>query len=101
MINPVQARHAVKVELPHFADNTQQDENEFLIAILSALQLSRYQGSCKSCKYQSIEKEVVSCIEVSVPERGVSILENCLEIWLTADEVQDGSVQAVVNMEVV
>ena len=56
VIHPVQARHAVKVELPQFADNTQQDAHEFLMAIFPVLQLSRYQGStssvlqCKSCK---------------------------------------------------
>ena len=91
----MQARHAVKVELPQFADNTQQDAHEFLMAILPVLQLPRYQGSvssvlqCKSCKYQSIKKEVFSCIEVPVPERGVASLENCLERWLVALEVQD------------
>ena len=75
--HPLQVRHAVKVELPHFADNTQQDAHEFLMTILPVLQLSRYQGSlssllqCKSCKYQSIKKEIFSCIEVSVPEREV------------------------------
>ena len=58
--------------------------------------LPRYQGSvssavlqCKSCKYQSIKKEVFSCIEVPVSERGVASLENCLERWLVALEVQD------------
>ena len=56
VIHPVQVRHAVKVELPQFADNTQQDAHEFLMAIFPVLQLSRYQGSassvlqCKSCK---------------------------------------------------
>ena len=39
VIHPVQARHSVKVELPQFADNTQQDEHEFLMAILPVLQL--------------------------------------------------------------
>ena len=64
------------------------------MTILSVLQLPRNQGSvssvlqCKSCKYQSIKKEVFSCIEVPVPERGVASLEDCLERWLTADEVQ-------------
>ena len=59
------------------------------------VQLPRYQGcvssvlQCKSCKYQSIKKEVFSCIEVPVPERGVANLDNCLERWLAADEVQD------------
>ena len=84
-----------KSELPQFADNTQQDAHEFLMAILPVLQLPRYQGSvssvlpCKSCKCQSIKKEVFSCIEVSVRERGVANLENCLERSLAADEVQD------------
>ena len=70
VIHPVQARHAVKVELPQFADNTQQDAHEFLMAIFPVLQLSRYQGSvssvlqCKSCEYQSIYKEVISCSSV-------------------------------------
>ena len=92
MIHPVQARHAVNVELPKFADNTQQDAHEFLMAILPVLELTRYQGSvssvlqCKSCKYQSIKKEVFSCIDVPVPERGVASLENCLERWLAEDE---------------
>ena len=31
VIHPVQARHAVKFELPQFADNTQQDQDEFLM----------------------------------------------------------------------
>ena len=39
MIHPVQVRHAVKVELPQFAENTQQDVHEFLMAILPLLQL--------------------------------------------------------------
>ena len=75
VIHPIQARHAVKVELPQFADNTQQDTHELLMTILPVLQLPRYQGSvssflqCKSCKYQSIKKEVFSCIEVPVPEK--------------------------------
>ena len=47
-IHPVQARHVVKVELPQFADKTQQHAHEFLMAILPALQLSRYQGSVSS-----------------------------------------------------
>ena len=57
VIHPVQARYVVKVELPQFADNTQQDADEFLMAILLALQLPRYQESvssvlqCKSFKY--------------------------------------------------
>ena len=95
LIHPVQARHAVKVELPQFADNTQQDAHEFLMPILPMLQLPRYQGSassvlqCKNCKYHSIKKEVFSCIEVPVLERGIASLENCLERWLAADEVQD------------
>ena len=93
--HPVQARHAVKVELPQFADNTQQDTHEFLMAILPVLQFPRYWGcvssvlQCKNCKYQSIKKEVFSCIEVAVPGRGVKSLENCLERWLAADQVQD------------
>ena len=41
-MHPVQARHAVKVELPQFANNTQQDVHEFLMAILPVLQLPRY-----------------------------------------------------------
>ena len=91
----MQARHAVKVELPQFTDNTQQDAHEFLVAILPVLQLPRCQGSvslvlqCKSCKYQSIKKEVFSCIEVPVPNGGVASLEDCLGRWLAADEVQD------------
>ena len=90
VIHTVQARHAVNVELPQFADNTQQDAHEFLIAILPVLQLPRYQGSvlsvlqCKSCKYQSIKKKVFSCFEAPVAERGVTSLENCLERWLAA-----------------
>ena len=42
VIHSVQARHTVKVELPQFADNTQQNAHEFLIAILPVLQLPRY-----------------------------------------------------------
>ena len=42
VMHPVQARHAVKVELPQFANNTQQDVHEFLMAILPVLQLPRY-----------------------------------------------------------
>ena len=34
-------------------------------------------------------REVLTCIEVSCPERGAASLENCLERWLAADEVQD------------
>ena len=45
VIHPVQARHAVKVELPQFADNTQQDAHEFLTAILPVQQLPRHQGT--------------------------------------------------------
>ena len=45
VIHPVQARHVVKVELPQFADNTQQDAHEFLIAILPVQQLPRHQGT--------------------------------------------------------
>ena len=95
VIHPVQARHAIKVELPQFTENTQQDAHEFLMAILPVLQLPRYQGSvssvlqCKSCKYQSIKKDVFSCIEVLVPEGGVASSENCLKRWLAADKVQD------------
>ena len=95
VIYPVQVRHAVKVELPHFADNTQQEAHELLMAILPVLQLPRYQGSvssilqCKSCEYQSIKKEVFGCIEVPVPEIGAASLENCLERWLAPDKVQD------------
>ena len=92
----MQVRHAVKVELPQFADNTQQDAREFLMAILPVLQLPRYQGSvssvlqCKSCKYQSIKTlPVFSCIEVQVPEIGAASLENCLQRWLAPDKVQD------------
>ena len=43
VIHPVQARHAVKVELPQFADKTQQDAHQFLMTILPVLQLP--QGS--------------------------------------------------------
>ena len=95
VIHPVQARHAGKIELPQFADNTQQDAHEFLMAILPVLQLPRYRGSvssvlqCKIRKYQSIKKEVFSCIEVPVPERRGASLENCLERWLAKSEVQD------------
>ena len=42
VIHPVQARHAVKVELPQFADSTQQDAHEFLKAVLPVLQFPRY-----------------------------------------------------------
>ena len=42
VIYPVQVRHAVKVELPQFADNSQQDTHEFLREILPVLQLPRY-----------------------------------------------------------
>ena len=48
MIHQVQVRHAAKVELPQFADNTQKDAHEFLMAILPVLQLPRYQGSVSS-----------------------------------------------------
>ena len=48
MIHHVQVRHAAKVELPQFADNTQKDAHEFLMAILPVLQLPRYQGSVSS-----------------------------------------------------
>ena len=48
MIHPIQARHAVKVELAQFADNTQQDTHELLMTILPVLQLPRYQGSVSS-----------------------------------------------------
>ena len=91
----VQARHVVKVELPQFADNKQQGAHEFLMTILPVLQLPRYQGSvssvlqCKTCRYQSIKKEVLSCIEVPVPERGAASLENCLDRWWAADKVRD------------
>ena len=37
LIHPVQVRDAVKVELPQFADNIQQDAHEFLMAILPVL----------------------------------------------------------------
>ena len=90
VIHPVQARYAVKGELPQFAYNIQQNAHEFLMTIFPVLQLPRYQGSvssglqCKSCKYQSIKKEVFSCIEVPVPERGVASLENCLERWFSS-----------------
>ena len=85
MIHPVQVRHVVKVELPQFADNKQQDAYEFVMTILLVLQLRRYQGSVssvlqyKSGKCQSTKKYVLSFIEVPVPERGVASLENCLE----------------------
>ena len=75
VIHPVQASHFVKAELPQFADKTQQDALEFLMTFLPLLQLPRYQGSvlsilqCKSCKYQSLKKEVFKCIEVPMPER--------------------------------
>ena len=74
VIHPVQANHAVKVELPQFADKTQQDSLEFLMTFLPVLQLPRYQGSvlsilqCKSRKYQSVKK-VFKCIEVLMPNR--------------------------------
>ena len=74
VIHPVQANHAVKVELPQFTDKTQQDALEFLMTFLPVLQLPRYQGSvlsilqCKSCKYQSVKK-VFKCIEVLMPKR--------------------------------
>ena len=42
--HPVQTRHAVKVELPQFADNTQQDVREFLMAVLPMLDLPRHKG---------------------------------------------------------
>ena len=80
MIQPVQARHALKVELPQFADKAQKAAHECLMSILPVLQLPRYQWSvlsilqCKSSKYQSMKKEVLSCIEVLVPERGVASL---------------------------
>ena len=38
VIHPVQAIHAVKVALPQFAENSQQDAHEFLMAILPVLQ---------------------------------------------------------------
>ena len=37
VIHLVQARHAVSVELPQFADNTQQEAHEFLMEILPML----------------------------------------------------------------
>ena len=37
VIHLVQARHAVNVELPQFADNTQQEAHEFLMEILPML----------------------------------------------------------------
>ena len=85
VIHPVQVRHVVKVELPQFADNKQQDAHEFVMTILLVLQLRRYQGNVssvlqyKSGKCQSTKKYVLSFIEVPVPERGVASLENCLE----------------------
>ena len=48
MIHPVQARNAVKVELPQFADNTQQVSHKFLITTLPLLQLPRYQDFISS-----------------------------------------------------
>ena len=42
LIYPVQTRHDVKVELPQFTDNTQQDAQEFLMAILPVIFLTRY-----------------------------------------------------------
>ena len=70
VIHPGQARHTVKVELPQFADGLQQDAHAFIMAILPALQLPRYQGSvssklqCKNCKYQFVKRNVFRCIEV-------------------------------------
>ena len=86
VIYPVQVRYTVKVELTQFFDNTQQDAHEFLVAISNGVSSVL---QCKSCKYQSIKKEVLSWIEVPVPEIGVASLENCLERWLAADEVPD------------
>ena len=43
LLKVAQARHAVKVKLPKFSDNTQQDTHEFLMKILPVLQLPRYQ----------------------------------------------------------
>ena len=94
-MHPVQPRHAVKVELPQFADNTQRNAHEFLMANFPVLQLPRYQGSvssvlqCKSCVNTSLSRKRKSCTEVPVPERGVASLENCLQRWLAADEFQD------------
>ena len=48
LIYPVQTRHDVKVELPQFTDNTQQDAQEFLMAILPVILLTRYQGNVSS-----------------------------------------------------
>ena len=82
MIYPVHARHAFKIESPQFADNMQI----ILNGSSSSAAVIKISGSvssvleCKSCKYQSIKREVFSCIEVLVPERSISSLENCLEI---------------------
>ena len=95
VMHPVQPRHAVKVELPQFADNTQRNAHEFLMANFPVLQLPRYQGSvssvlqCKSCVNTSLSRKRKSCTEVPVPERGVASLETCLQRWLAADEFQD------------
>ena len=65
------------------------------MAFFPLLQLPRYQGSvslvlrCKRCNNQSIKKEFFSCIEVPVPEIDAASLENCLESWLAANEVQE------------
>ena len=57
----VQGRHTVKVELPQFADNTQQDAHEFLIPILPVLQLPSYHRSASTVlqfkSYKSVYQE--------------------------------------------
>ena len=63
MIHLVQARRAVKVELPQFVDNTVLEACYFFMAILPVLQLPSYEGTvlsipkCKSCDYQSARDE--------------------------------------------
>ena len=69
----MQARHVVKVELPQFADKTQQHAHEFLMAILPVLQLSRYQGSVSSALQfkvvnTSLSRKSLAVFEVPVPE---------------------------------
>ena len=73
-IFPSQARNAIKIELPQFADNNQQDAHEFLMAIIPRLALWKYQGRVVSlrkcrCGYQSTKYELFTCTEVPVLER--------------------------------
>ena len=42
VLHSMQARHVAKVELPQFADTTQQDADEFVMTILRVLQLPIY-----------------------------------------------------------